>query len=85
LLATLLLIYKFVINTGVDIAVDIDAVVDLGTLSSTLLLFFYFWNKRRCWCLHILINVVVDLGIFVIEAVFNIGVVIKAVVDVRIS
>jgi hypothetical protein len=52
LLATLLLIYKFVINTGVDIAVDIDAVVDLGTLSSTLLLFFYFGT-----------NAVVDVSI----------------------
>jgi hypothetical protein len=31
------------------------------------------------------INVVVDLGIFVIEAFFNIGVFIEAVVDVRIS
>jgi hypothetical protein len=31
------------------------------------------------------INVAVNLGIFVIEAVTNIGVVIKAVVDVRTS
>jgi hypothetical protein len=60
----------------------------------TLLIFEYCF-QRRCGVLELLstpllmlrmvINVVVDLGNFVIEAVFDIGVVINAVVVVRIS